>query len=62
MARPFGRRRISWFGILYPAIGIVVAATHGYLVDWNIPRTPWKAWQRSCAGGACLSSELTCMA
>ena len=37
MVRPYGRRRISLFGILHLAIGIVVAATHGYLVAWNIP-------------------------
>lgn len=37
MVRRIGRRRISLFGIVYLAIGVVVAATHGYLVAWNIP-------------------------
>ncbi len=40
--RGFGRRErggrgIGFFGVVYLAIGLVVAATHGYLVAWNIP-------------------------
>jgi hypothetical protein len=35
--RRTGRRGVSLFGALYLAIGVVVAATHGYLVAWNIP-------------------------
>lgn len=37
MVRTIGRRRIGLFGLVYLAIGVVVAATHGYLVAWNIP-------------------------
>lgn len=37
MVRRIGRRRIDLIGVLYLAIGVVVAATHGYLVAWNIP-------------------------
>lgn len=35
--RKMGRRGISLIGIVYLIIGVVVAATHGYLVAWNIP-------------------------
>jgi hypothetical protein len=35
--RPTGRRGIGLIGFVYLAIGVVVAATHGYLVGWNIP-------------------------
>lgn len=40
--RGFGRRNagsrgIGLIGIVYLIIGIVVAATHGYLVAWNVP-------------------------
>jgi hypothetical protein len=35
--RPTGRRGIGLIGIVYLVIGVVVAATHGYLVAWNIP-------------------------
>jgi hypothetical protein len=37
MVRTIGRRRTSLIGVVYLAIGVVVAATHGYLVAWNIP-------------------------
>jgi hypothetical protein len=32
-----GGRRLSLVGVAYLAIGLVVAATHGYLVAWNVP-------------------------
>lgn len=32
-----GRRGIGLIGIVYLVIGIVVAATHSYLVAWNVP-------------------------
>ena len=32
-----GRGGIGIFGAVYLIIGIVVAATHGYFVAWNIP-------------------------
>ncbi|MBB6405326.1 hypothetical protein [Arthrobacter sp. AZCC_0090] len=32
-----GRRRIGLFGIIYLAVGVLVASTHGYLVAWNVP-------------------------
>lgn len=40
--RGFGRRNagsrgIGLIGIVYLIIGVVVAATHGYLVAWNVP-------------------------
>lgn len=35
--RKMGRRRIGLFGIIYLAVGVLVASTHGYLVAWNIP-------------------------
>lgn len=35
--RQTGRRGIGLIGIVYLVIGVVVAATHGYLVAWNIP-------------------------
>ncbi|MET4136741.1 hypothetical protein [Pseudarthrobacter sp. PvP090] len=42
MIRGFGRRKmggrgIGLIGIVYLIIGVVVAATHGYLVAWNVP-------------------------
>ncbi|MBT2513394.1 hypothetical protein [Arthrobacter sp. ISL-30] len=37
MIRTIGRRRTSLIGLVYLAIGVIVAATHGYLVAWNIP-------------------------
>lgn len=42
MIRGFGRRQtgrqgIGLIGFVYLAIGLIVAATHGYLVAWNIP-------------------------
>jgi hypothetical protein len=42
MMRGFGRssmggRGIGLMGVVYLAIGLVVAATHSYLVAWNIP-------------------------
>jgi hypothetical protein len=42
MMRGIGRRRSGWrgiglIGIVYLAIGVVVAATHGYLVACNVP-------------------------
>ena len=30
------RRGISFIGALYLVIGIVVAATHGYFVSWDV--------------------------
>jgi len=35
--RNMGGRGIGLIGIVYLIIGVVVAATHGYLVAWNIP-------------------------
>ena len=35
--RQSGGRGISLIGIVYLGIGVVVAATHGYLVAWNVP-------------------------
>ncbi|TFD78782.1 hypothetical protein E3T54_05815 [Cryobacterium sp. Sr8] len=35
--RKMGRRGIGLIGIVYLVIGVVVAATHGYLVAWNVP-------------------------
>lgn len=35
--RKMGRRRIGLFGIIYLAVGVLVASTHGYLVAWNVP-------------------------
>ena len=35
--RQTGRRGVGLVGFVYLAIGVVVAATHGYLVAWNIP-------------------------
>ena len=35
--RDMGGRGIGLIGIVYLIIGVVVAATHGYLVAWNIP-------------------------
>ena len=32
-----GRRGIGLIGIVYLVIGVVIAATNGYLVAWNIP-------------------------
>ncbi|TDW30934.1 hypothetical protein [Cryobacterium psychrophilum] len=32
-----GRRGIGLIGIVYLVIGVVVAATQGYLVAWNVP-------------------------
>ena len=32
-----GGRRVSLAGVAYLVIGVVVAATHGYLVAWNVP-------------------------
>lgn len=32
-----GRRRLRLVGVAYLLIGVVVAATHGYLVAWNAP-------------------------
>lgn len=32
-----GSRGIGLIGIVYLIIGVVVAATHGYLVAWNVP-------------------------
>ena len=31
------RRGIGLIGIVYLVIGVVVAATQGYLVAWNVP-------------------------
>ncbi len=30
------RRGISLIGVLYLVIGVVVAATHGYFVSWDV--------------------------
>ncbi len=35
--RKMGRRGIGLIGTVYLIIGVVVAATHGYLVAWNVP-------------------------
>lgn len=35
--RGIGRRGIGLIGIVYLVIGVVVAATQGYLVAWNVP-------------------------
>lgn len=35
--RKMGGRGIGLIGTVYLIIGVVVAATHGYLVAWNIP-------------------------
>lgn len=35
--RKMGGRGIGLIGIVYLIIGVVVAATHGYLVAWNVP-------------------------
>ena len=35
--RQSGGRGIGLIGIVYLAIGVVVAATHGYFVAWNVP-------------------------
>ena len=32
-----GGRRVSLVGVADLVVGIVVAATHGYLVAWNVP-------------------------
>ena len=32
-----GRRGIGLIGMVYLVIGVVVAATQGYLVAWNVP-------------------------
>jgi hypothetical protein len=32
-----GGRRVRLVGVAYLAIGVVVPATHGYLVAWNVP-------------------------
>ena len=32
-----GSRGIGLIGIVYLVIGVVVAATQGYLVAWNVP-------------------------
>jgi hypothetical protein len=32
-----GGRRVRLVGVAYLVIGVVVAATHGYLVAWNVP-------------------------
>ncbi|MBG6214496.1 putative membrane protein [Cryobacterium sp. CAN_C3] len=34
--RGMGRRGIGLIGIVYLVIGVVVAATQGYLVAWNV--------------------------
>jgi len=36
-SRYTGRRGTSLIGVVYLVIGVVVAATHGYLVAWNVP-------------------------
>ena len=36
-SRRMGGRGIGLIGIVYLIIGVVVAATHGYLVAWNVP-------------------------
>jgi hypothetical protein len=35
--RKMGRRGIGLIGTVYLIIGVVVAATHAYLVAWNVP-------------------------
>jgi hypothetical protein len=35
--RNAGSRGIGLIGSVYLIIGVVVAATHGYLVAWNVP-------------------------
>lgn len=35
--RGMGRRGIGLIGMVYLVIGVVVAATQGYLVAWNVP-------------------------
>ena len=35
--RGVGSRGIGLIGIVYLVIGVVVAATQGYLVAWNVP-------------------------
>jgi hypothetical protein len=35
--RGIGSRGIGLIGIVYLVIGVVVAATQGYLVAWNVP-------------------------
>ena len=35
--RQSGRGGIGLIGAVYLGIGVVVAATHGYLVAWNVP-------------------------
>ena len=35
--RKLGGRGIPLIGVVYLIIGVVVAATHGYLVAWNVP-------------------------
>lgn len=35
--RKMGGRGIGLIGTVYLIIGVVVAATHGYLVAWNVP-------------------------
>ncbi len=35
--RKMGGRGVRLIGIVYLIIGVVVAATHGYLVAWNVP-------------------------
>ncbi|TFC19743.1 hypothetical protein E3O19_01930 [Cryobacterium algoritolerans] len=35
--RGMGGRGIGLIGIVYLVIGVVVAATQGYLVAWNVP-------------------------
>ncbi|MDQ0821529.1 hypothetical protein QFZ79_003905 [Arthrobacter sp. V4I6] len=32
-----GGRTVRLVGVAYLVIGVVVAATHGYLVAWNVP-------------------------
>ncbi len=32
-----GRRGIRIGGVVYLLLGVLVAATHGYLVAWNVP-------------------------
>lgn len=34
--RGMGRRGLGLIGIVYLVIGVVVAATQGYLVAWNV--------------------------
>ena len=35
--RKMGGRGIGLIGTVYLIIGVVVAATHGYLMAWNVP-------------------------